>query len=215
MKLVVLGANGRTGRLVLRRALDEGAEVTAVVRSVSKWPTETDPKLSVVIGDPCDARFLRKVLRGQDAVISTLGGRSPTKKAAAVYPESAEAIAAAAWETGVRKVAVTSTALLFEPSGLTDRILRLIARPVVLAARKMERTLFDSGLDVVVARCGFLTDGDAATYRAKRNGLPEKGRSVSRKGVALFLVDSVYRGWAGQEVFGVSGPEPVNRRDAP
>ncbi|WP_243611447.1 NAD(P)-dependent oxidoreductase [Shimia aestuarii] len=213
MKLVILGANGRTGRLVLRRALDEGAEVTAVVRSVAKWPRETDPRLSVVIGDPCDARFLRKVLHGQDAVISTLGGRSPTRKAASVYPDSAEAIAEAAWDAGVRKVAVTSTALLFPARGLADRILGLIAWPVVLAARKMERTLFSTGLDVVVARCGFLTDAETSVYRAKHDALPEKGRSVTRKALAHFLVDSVCRGWAGHDVVGVSGP--ISRRAAP
>ena len=36
MKLVVLGANGRTGKLVVQEALEMGETVTAVVRSEAK-----------------------------------------------------------------------------------------------------------------------------------------------------------------------------------
>ena len=39
MKLVILGANGRTGELVLQAALKKGMDVTAVVRSAGKKPT--------------------------------------------------------------------------------------------------------------------------------------------------------------------------------
>ena len=71
MKLVILGANGRTGKLVLQAALDKGMDVTAVVRSAGKKPTILHERLKVVVGDPCDRDFLKHTLRGQDA--STTG----------------------------------------------------------------------------------------------------------------------------------------------
>ncbi|MEH6741073.1 MAG: NAD(P)H-binding protein [Sulfitobacter sp.] len=206
MKLVVLGANGRTGRLVVREALHRGETVTAVVRSDAKRPMINHDLLNVVVGDPCDPKFLSQVFRDQDAVISTLGGRMPTKKATSIYWMSADAITEAAWDAGLKKVAVTSSALLFPPKRLIDRFLAAIVRNVVHSANRMEQTLEKTNLDIVVARCGFLTDADETTYRAERGSLPEGGSSISRMSLAQFLVDAIQKPSSGHQVYGVSGP---------
>lgn len=206
MKLVVLGANGRTGSHVVREALKTGAMVTAVVRSESKRPKIGHERLSVVVGDPCDPKFLATVFADQDAVISTLGGRRPTRKATSVYYRSADAIAKAALETGLDKIIVTSSALLFPPTRLLDRLLRAIVRNVVESAARMEQTLRKANLDVVIARCGFLTDSQETKYRAEPGSLPEHGSSIPRPGLARFLVDTVQQSWSGCQVYGVSGP---------
>jgi len=206
MKLIVLGANGRTGTHVVRRALEEGADVTAVVRSDAKRPAMRHDRLDVVTGDPCDPAFLTGVFRGQDAVISTLGGRHPTKSAASVYPRSADAIVKAARDTGLRKVVVTSTALLFPSRRWADRVLAALVPSVVQSAARMEQTLRATDLDVIVARCGFLTDADETTYGAERDALPGNGLSISRRSLARFLVASADGTWAGHQVYGVSGP---------
>lgn len=206
MKLVVLGANGRTGDHVVRRALDEGASVTAVVRSDAKRPMIRHDRLKVVIGDPCNPKFLSTVFRDQDAVISTLGGRRPTKKATSVYHLSADAIVAAARETGLKKVVVTSTALLFPPGRWVDRLLAAVVHNVVQSATRMEQILSAADLDLVVARCGFLTNAEETAYRAGRGALPEDGSSVSRRSLARFLVDTVNGSSSGHRVYGVSRP---------
>lgn len=206
MRLVVLGANGRTGRHVVREALASGAIVTAIVRSNARRPAIRDDRLRVVTGDPCDPEFLKSVFRGQDAVISTLGGRRPTKQATAVYHLSADAIAEAALDTGLRKIAVTSSALLFPPRRLVDRLLTAVVRNVVQSATRMEQTLRTADLDVVVARCGFLTDSNEGRYRAKLGALPDGGSTVSRLSLATFLVDTVQKSWSGYQVHGVSAP---------
>lgn len=206
MKLVVLGANGRTGLHVVQEALDRGEIVTAVVRSDAKCPAVQHDRLNVVVGDPCDPKFLSKVFQEQNAVISTLGGRKPTKEATSVYWKSADAITEAAWDTGLKKIVVTSSALLFPPKRLVDRLLPLIVRNVVRSARRMEQRLCESDLNVVVARCGFLTDADETRYRAERGSLPKAGSSVSRMSLARFLVDTIQESFSGNQVYGVSGP---------
>ncbi|PWJ12938.1 NAD(P)H-binding [Jannaschia seohaensis] len=123
-------------------------------------------------------------------MISTLGGRSPTKTATSVYWRSAEAIAEAAWETGLRRVAVTSSALLFPARGPVDRALTVLARTVVRDARRMEDRLCRADLDLVVGRCGFLTNRDERAYRRALGALPEGGASVARLGLARFLIDA-------------------------
>ncbi|QYO75174.1 NAD(P)-dependent oxidoreductase [Devosia salina] len=205
MKLVVLGANGRTGRHVVCEALQRGATVTAVVRSDAKRPAIRHGRLSVAIGDPCDPGFLAGVFQGQNAVISTLGGRRPTKRATSIYYRSADAIVEAALETGIRKILVTSSALLFPSGRLLDRLLMVIVGNVVQSATRMEHKLRAANLDVIVARCGFLTNGEERRYRAEPGSLPADGSSVARLSLAVFLADMAQNSWSGYQVYGVSG----------
>lgn len=191
MKLVVLGANGRTGVLVLQAALARGLEVTAVVRSADRAPDLQDARLTLAVGDPCDPAFLASVFGGQDAVISTLGARLPTRTATSVYVRSAEAIVQAASMTDLKRVLVTSTALLFPGQPLFGKILCGVVPNVVRSARRMEHTLKQSGLDWTSARPGFLTDATEAAYRAKRNALQQGGTAVPRLALAHFLIDAL------------------------
>ncbi|MEM8651805.1 MAG: NAD(P)H-binding protein [Pseudomonadota bacterium] len=206
MNLVVLGANGRTGQLVIQEALAMGDTVTAVVRSETKRPKIESNHLKTVVGDPCDATFLASVFKGQDAVISTLGGRRPTKKAASVYWRSAEAIITAASSVDLKRVAVTSSALLFHNRGLIDTLLATLVHSVVQSATRMEKILLDTNLDIIVGRCGFLTDKDERGYRAELDGLPNCGSSVSRLSLAEFLIDKIREPTSGQHIYGVSCP---------
>jgi len=73
MNLVVLGATGRIGRLVVEQALAAGHTVTALVRSPEKLAVR-DPNLHVVTGQATDPTALARVLDRADALISTLGG---------------------------------------------------------------------------------------------------------------------------------------------
>ncbi|MEL6205160.1 MAG: NAD(P)-binding oxidoreductase [Pseudomonadota bacterium] len=204
MKLVILGANGRTGRQLLRVALERGTDVTAVVRSANKAPAIRDERLSVIVGDPCDPAFLKHVLLGQDVVISALGGRRPTKAATSVYYRSADAIVQAASDTSVKRVLVTSTALLFREQTLMGKLLRFLVPNVVRSASRMEDTLKSSGLDWTCARPGFLTDADTVTYRATKDAPAKDGTSVSRRALAEFLVDAIQDPDAQGATFAVS-----------
>ncbi|MEO1253036.1 MAG: NAD(P)-binding oxidoreductase [Pseudomonadota bacterium] len=206
MNLVVLGANGRTGIQVVRLALDQGAHVGAVVRSEAKRPSIRHDKLKAIVGDPCDPKFLTEAFRDQDAVISTLGGRLPTKKATSIYPLSARAIVKAAQGNGLKRITVTSSALLFPPRRWSDRALSALVPNVVHSATEMEKILCSADLDLVVARCGFLTDADETKYRSRLDALPEDGSSISRRSLAHFLVDSVNRSSRGPAIYGVSRP---------
>lgn len=206
MNLVVLGANGRTGKLVVEEALAVGNTVTAVIRSEARRLSIQHNRLNVVVGDPCNPKFLSSVFEGQDAVISTLGGRSPSRSATSIYWKSADAIVEAAWNTGLRKIAVTSSALLFPPKSFIETLLAALVRNIVQSATRMEETLQKAKLDVIVGRCGFLTNSEERRYRAELGALPQNGSSVSRRSLARFLVDRIRNASSGPQVYGVSGP---------
>jgi putative NADH-flavin reductase len=71
MRILLLGATGRTGKLLLSQALARGHEVHVLVRDRHKVTT-IHPNLQVMQGYPADRSCLVKIMEGCDAVISTL-----------------------------------------------------------------------------------------------------------------------------------------------
>lgn len=72
MNVLVFGATGATGRLVVEYALAAGHSVTAFVRDPGRMPL-THAKLRMVEGDAFDAASVASALRGSEAVLCTLG----------------------------------------------------------------------------------------------------------------------------------------------
>lgn len=204
-RILLLGANGRTGRLVLSGALDAGHAVTAVVRAAERLDDVAHERLDIVVGNACDPDFLATIAPGHDAIISTLGPRRPTRAAAAVYRESGDAIATAAWTAGVDRVLVTSSGLLFPTSAWTTRLLRTLVRPIVDGAREMEEQVTMCKVDWTIARTSFLNDGDDAKLNVGVDALPEPARAVSRTAVAGFLLDELDRGRYRKRTVGLCG----------
>ena len=69
--ILVLGATGPTGQIIVREAQARGYKVTALVRSPKK-AASLEGAL-IVTGDARDVDALRHALQGQDAVVSALG----------------------------------------------------------------------------------------------------------------------------------------------
>lgn len=72
MNVVIFGATGLVGRATLQQALAKGHRVTILVRDKSKV-TPQHPGLTVVQGNVMDSQHVADVLKGQEAVIQTLG----------------------------------------------------------------------------------------------------------------------------------------------
>ena len=72
MKVVIFGATGRTGRLLVEGALARGHEVTAFVRAPDKLGALRE-RVSVVRGDVLDGGAVSDAVDGQDAALVALG----------------------------------------------------------------------------------------------------------------------------------------------
>ena len=187
MNLLVLGATGRTGRLVVEQALAAGHTVTALVRSPEKL-TMGSSNLRVVTGKATDASDVSRALQGADAVISTLGGKG------SVIADSTQAIVAAAREAGVSRVVVLSSWLVERDR--MDAVTRLLTRiakgPVIKDQSAGEQVIRRSDLDWTIVYPSMLTDGPAEGSVAV---LPEKAKrrmsqKISRADVAAWLVQA-------------------------
>ena len=205
MNIVLLGANGRTGREVLGQALSAGDTVTALVRAEGKLDDLRHERLGVRVGNACEPRVLEALLPGHDVVISTLGPRLPTKAATAIYSDSGASIVDAMQGGTVNRLLVTSSALLFRGDGLLDGLLRRLTPHVVQEAGRMEERIRASSLDWTIARMGFLTNGEATSYRHAAGAAPEGGGSISRAAVASFLLQEARQPSYGRQVVGLCG----------
>lgn len=72
MDLVVFGANGPTGRRVVRQALAADHHVTAVTRKPDECPVSS-PQLDLFAADVTDLDGVQRALSGWQAVVSTFG----------------------------------------------------------------------------------------------------------------------------------------------
>lgn len=75
MKVLILGATGKVGRILTQQALEAGYEVTAFVRDPAKLPLK-HKHLSTYVGDARWPEQIKAAMLGQNAVVSTLGHNS-------------------------------------------------------------------------------------------------------------------------------------------
>lgn len=72
MKILVFGASGTTGRLLVQKALVDNHSVTAFVRDPVRLSIQ-HPQLQCVIGDVIDQESVLAVMPGHEVVLCALG----------------------------------------------------------------------------------------------------------------------------------------------
>jgi putative NADH-flavin reductase len=206
LKLVVLGATGRTGLEIVRQAIEHGHSVTALVRSPERLK-EFGDRITVKQGDLLNRADLAEVMQGQDAVLSGVGPRLPVSKDDAnLLRRFAVALAGAMVKAGVRRVVVESVAFLFRDSIFPPAYLvgRLLFPGIVADAAGMERVLGESDLDWTIVRPPELTDKPyTGKYRVREGHLPRFGFRISRADVADFMLQAVENHVSSRRIVGV------------
>jgi uncharacterized protein YbjT (DUF2867 family) len=202
MNLVVLGATGRTGRLVVEQALAAGHTVTALVRSPEKV-TSGNSNLRVVTGQATDTSAVSSALEGADAVISTLGGGG------SVIAESTRAIVSAAAKTGVRRVVVLSTfAADRDRLGAGTRLLTGIGMGAMLKDKGAgEEMLRRSDLEWTIVYASILTDGPGnGSVAVLPNGAKRRmSERISRANVAAWMIEAATGAQYSRRAVGITG----------
>lgn len=200
MKLAVLGATGSVGKILIRRALEAGHEVTAIARQPESLSPQ--PHLTLVKADIMRPEGLTSHLAGKDAVLSAFGPRPKSD------PEEqgafAQSLSSAMKTAGVRRVVIVSVAFLFDNS-IAGRLGRLFFGEVVKGARQAEKIWMTSGLDWTILRPPQFTDGPSKDkIRSKVDGLPPFGFKIRREDVARFLLEEGTRTDHLHKVVGIS-----------
>jgi len=193
MKLVVVGASGRTGRLVMERAVAAGHRVTGVARRPAAVPLVSS-EATVVRGDVLDPDSLIDPLAAADAVFYLVG--EPGRSTTVTRSTGMAHLTAAMVSSGVRRVfAVAPTAIdVGRQSSLVRKAMVKFFidkrnRNPFLDYERTEDEMRHGGVDWTAVRVTRLTDGPATgRYRSALGNYISGERPISRADLADYLL---------------------------
>jgi len=154
--IAVLGASGRLGRRLVRKALEAGHRVVAFVR-FPVFLRLSDKALTIIRGDAKDEAALERALKDVEVVLTVLGpdaGISPdsTKRAASAVVTAMKRVGVKrlVWQTGSGVPYMGET--LFGSRRVMRRALELIGQSALEKVDEALRVIMESNLDCTVVR---------------------------------------------------------------
>lgn len=195
LKILVLGATGGTGRLIVAQALARGHQVRALVRSPEKATGLEGAEISV--GDARDERALRLALQGVNGVVSVLGTPASPFKPVTDLSTATRSLVNAMRAEGVKRLICVTGMGAGDSAGhggfLFDRLIfPLLLQKVYADKDRQEAIVRASGLDWVLVRPAVLNDKAAGpAIRALTDLAGFHGGSIARADVARFVLDQV------------------------
>lgn len=191
-KLLVLGATGGTGRLIVSQAIARGHDVTALVRSAEKATGLAGARIA--IGDARDEAALRQALTGQDVVISALGTPMSPFREVTLLSEATRALVAAMQAEGVSRLVAITGIGAGDSAGhggfaFDHVILPLLLRNVYADKNRQEAIIRQSGLAWTLVRPSVLNNKPGrGSARALEDLSGFNGGTISRADVASFVL---------------------------
>ena len=198
MRILLLGATGRTGKLVIEEAIRRGHKISAIARDPEKLK---DYQIDITQGTPYEFETVEKALSGCEAVINALNisRKSDNPWAALVSPidlisKSATNAVTAMNKAGIKRYIALSAIGAGSSWKTTPAILKFIVSISNLKYAfqdhgKQEEILKDSSLDYTICRAPMLsaeTNTKGAVAVRERKNPPKM--VLSRNSAAEFFI---------------------------
>lgn len=199
-RILLYGATGRTGGLILTYALEKGYAVTALVRSPDKLLVKSE-HLTVVKGLPNNLADVRRTMQDCDAVISALAALSEPeilslKKIPAphILETTMHHTIAVMGELGIRRIVTLSSIGASESRPYAPWYMRLMIKltnfKIVFADHAAQEALLrKSNLDWTIARPVALNNSEELGQLVVGYDSTPSPFKMSRWQLAKFMVD--------------------------
>lgn len=198
MRILLLGATGRTGKFVIEEAIRRGHKISAIARNPEKLKCY---QIDITPGTPYDSETVEKAISDCDAVINTLNisRKSDNPWAGLVSPKdliskSATNAVSAMKEAGIKRYVALSTIGAGNSWDSTPAILKFIVSMSNLkyAFRdhgKQEEILQNSSLEYTICRAPMLSSEicTKGAVAVKEDENPPK-MVLSRNSAAEFFI---------------------------
>jgi putative NADH-flavin reductase len=203
MRLMILGATGGIGRLLVSGALEAGHEVTAFVRSPEKV-SQKSPRLRVIGGDLFDVPQMAAAVRESEVVISGFG--PSTLRKTTLRRDFGHAVVQAMRVAGVKRLIHVTSAFLFPDAGAMVALFGgTLFHNVVKDHVRSEAELMQPDLEWTMVRPPRLVDKAAkGRIREAAGHLPKGGTVISRADVASFMLKEAVAPRYVRQVVGIS-----------
>jgi putative NADH-flavin reductase len=191
MNVTIFGATRGTGHILATKCLAAGHQVTALVRDPAKF--DLRDKCRTVVGDARDAAPVREAVRGSQAVLSTLGAKSPFEKSDLLARAVPQIIAAMQQENVARLIVLGAggwqPGALAHQTGLRRWLFDVVARSLlkypVESQRAQEAAVVPSPLHWTIVAPSRLTNSKPrGSYRVDTEALPPNALHIARGDVA-------------------------------
>jgi len=220
MKILLLGATGRTGKHIIEEAIKRGHKISAIARNPEKLK---DFKIDITQGTPYDYETVEKAITGCEAVINTLNvsrkSDNPWAPLAApkdMISKSASNAIKAMGNAGIKRFVALSTIGAGRSWKKTPGILKFIVsvsnlKYAFLDHGKQEEILENSATDFTICRAPMLSakinnTGAIATAEGEK---PEN-MYLSRNSAAEFFLTIIENGEHIKETISLSN-KPVTK----
>lgn len=193
MKILILGAAGGVGSLLVEQALDRGHAVTAFVRNAAT--VQQREGLSLAEGDVLDERALARAVPEHDAVVMTIGVNStgPTT----LFSESTRKLIPVMAREGVRRLVCITGIGAGETKGHGGFFYDRIIYPLFTKHRYKDKELQEelvrrSGLDWTIVRpAPFTTSEPKSNFQVTTDVGTTVLRKIKRRKVAEFILEEL------------------------
>lgn len=192
MKLLVIGASRGIGFKLLQQALLAGHEVTAFARSPQRLLTSHE-NLKIIKGNILEKDVIGEAVNEQDAVCITIGIK-PTRQPVSVFSEGTKTVVEAMKKSSCKRLICVTGIGAGDSRGhggfFYDKIFNpLLLKTIYEDKDRQEAIVGKSGLDWVIARPGFLTNGPrTGKYCILTEMSGVKAGKISRADVADFIL---------------------------
>ncbi|WP_223652788.1 NAD(P)-dependent oxidoreductase [Hymenobacter psoromatis] len=199
-RILLYGATGRTGELIVAYALQQGYAVTALVRNPDKLTQKSD-QLTVIQGLPTSLADVRLAMRGCDAIISALSALSDSeavsfKKIAPRHTleTTMRHTITAMEELGIKRIVTLSSIGVGDSWPYAPWYMRLAIKltnfKLTFADHNAQETLLrQSGLDWTIARPVALNNHKTTGQLVMEYDKTPSPFASSRQRLAQFMVD--------------------------
>jgi putative NADH-flavin reductase len=201
MRILLLGATGRTGRLLLEQALDHGHIVHALVREKQKVTIERY-NLTIFEGTPRDVTALQRAMQGCEAVLSALNISrryefpwSPLRTPTHFLSSTMDKVVALSQKSHLRRVVFISAWGAYESKKDLPGWFRWLVSHSTLRYQyndheRQEEVLRNSTLDWTAVRPVFLTNSkNPKEVFVSEDNEPRPNLYISRRNLAAFMLN--------------------------
>ncbi|KAF5377229.1 hypothetical protein D9615_006343 [Tricholomella constricta] len=209
MRIVILGATGPAGILLIRHALKQYQACTIIlyVRSPEKVPDDLKANSSIIVvqGQLDDKEALMKAMEGVDVVLSALG---PSVRKGPFHPSNTplahaySSVIEIMHQNGIKRLICLGTASITDPADKFSLAFSILVNGVATLARNAYNDVVAIGknvrtqgadLDWTIVRVPVLTDKESEEVIAGYVGDGKTGTFLSRAGFAAFVVGEIER----------------------
>ena len=191
--VVVAGATGRTGKVVVQLLREQGVKVRGFSRKVDEARAAL-PDVEWRTADVRDAASLKDIARGADRMVIAIGSnsfRDPANKPEEVDDAGVARLVAEAKAAGLKQVVLISSAGVTRPPAGDERFAKLMAN-VMNSKLRGEESLRKSGVPYTVLRPVGLWDKPAGQFGiALVPGDPPISAMIARADVAAVVVQAL------------------------